>query len=95
MGIPVRFVSCLARFGAALIVTTLVALGSAVYAQELEPRAYTNTPVGLNFLIAAYAYSSGGVATDSTPAPVSPPVRGAILIQSGSPGNTAGAGGFK
>jgi len=41
-----------------------VALGSAVYAQELEPRAYTNTPVGLNFLIAGYAYSSGGVATD-------------------------------
>ena len=64
MGIPVRFTSCLARFGAALVVTTLVALGSGADAQELEPRAYTNTPVGLNFLIAAYAYSSGGVATD-------------------------------
>jgi len=45
-------------------VTTLVALGSGADAQELEPRAYTNTPVGLNFLIAGYAYSSGGVATD-------------------------------
>jgi hypothetical protein len=44
--------------------TTLVVLGSGVYAQELEPRAYTNTPVGLNFLTAGYAYSSGGVATD-------------------------------
>jgi hypothetical protein len=64
MGIPVRFTSCLARFGAALVVTTLVALGSGADAQELEPRAYTNTPVGLNFLIAGYAYSSGGVATD-------------------------------
>lgn len=64
MGIPVRFTSYLARFGAALVVTTLVALGSGADAQELEPRAYTNTPVGLNFLIAAYAYSSGGVATD-------------------------------
>ena len=64
MGIPVRFTSCLARFGAALVVTTLVALGSGADAQELEPRAYTNTPIGLNFLIAAYAYSSGGVATD-------------------------------
>jgi len=64
MSIPVRFTSCLARFGAALVVTTLVALGSGADAQELEPRAYTNTPVGLNFLIAAYAYSSGGVATD-------------------------------
>jgi hypothetical protein len=66
MGIPVRFTSCLARFGAALVVTTLVALGSGADAQELEPRAYTNTPVGLNFLIAGYAYSSGGVATDPT-----------------------------
>src|SRR5262245_14494479 len=64
MGIPVRFASCLARFGATLVMTTLVVLGSGVYAQELEPRAYTNTPVGLNFLIAGYAYSSGGVATD-------------------------------
>ena len=64
MGIPVRFTSYLARFGAALVVTTLVALGSGADAQELEPRAYTNTPIGLNFLIAAYAYSSGGVATD-------------------------------
>ena len=66
MSIPVRFTSCLARFGAALVVTTLVALGSGADAQELEPRAYTNTPVGLNFLIAGYAYSSGGVATDPT-----------------------------
>jgi len=53
-----------ARFGPALVVTALVALGSGAYAQDLEPRAYTNTPVGLNFLIAGYVYSSGGVATD-------------------------------
>jgi hypothetical protein len=33
-------------------------------AQDLEPRAYANTPVGLNFLIAGYTYSRGGVATD-------------------------------
>ena len=64
MGLPVHFALCLARFGAALVVTTLVAMGSGADAQELEPRAYTNTPVGLNFLIASYAYSSGGVATD-------------------------------
>jgi hypothetical protein len=56
----------MARFGAALVVTTLVALGSGADAQELEPKAYTNTPVGLNFLIAGYAYSSGGMATDPT-----------------------------
>ena len=33
-------------------------------AQDLEPRAYVNTPVGLNFLIAGYAYSQGGLSTD-------------------------------
>jgi hypothetical protein len=33
-------------------------------AQDLEPRAYVDTPVGMNFLIASYAYSEGGVATD-------------------------------
>src|SRR5215813_14018242 len=64
MSIPVHLASCVVRFSAALVVTTLVAMGSGAYAQDLEPRAYTNTPVGLNFLIAGYAYSSGGVATD-------------------------------
>ena len=33
-------------------------------AQDLEPRAYANIPVGLNFLLAGYTYSRGGVATD-------------------------------
>jgi hypothetical protein len=35
-------------------------------AAELEPRAYVNTPVGLNFLIAGYAYSEGGLSTDAS-----------------------------
>jgi hypothetical protein len=39
-------------------------LAPAVSAQELEPRSYTNTPIGINFLIAAYAYQTGDVATD-------------------------------
>ena len=52
----------LARLGAALVVTALVARVSG--AQELEPRAYSNTPVGLNFVIAGYGYSKGGVTTD-------------------------------
>jgi hypothetical protein len=30
-------------------------------AQSLEPRAYANTPVGLNFLLAGYAYQQGEV----------------------------------
>ena len=33
-------------------------------AQEAEPRSYTNTPVGLNFLIAGYVYSEGKMAFD-------------------------------
>lgn len=38
---------------------------STAAAQDLEPRAYTNTPVGLNFLIAGYAYQTGDVVTDA------------------------------
>jgi hypothetical protein len=33
-------------------------------AQELEPRAYSPSPVGVNFLIAGYGQSSGGVVFD-------------------------------
>ena len=33
-------------------------------AQSLEPRAYSNAPVGLNFLVAGYDYAEGGVAFD-------------------------------
>ena len=35
-------------------------------AQDIEPRAYSDTPVGVNFLIAGYAYTSGGVAFGPT-----------------------------
>ena len=33
-------------------------------AQDLEPRAYSNSPTGLSFLIAGYAYAEGKVLTD-------------------------------
>ena len=42
----------------------LFAASAVCHAQELEPRTYTNAPVGLNFLIAGYAYSEGGVVVD-------------------------------
>ncbi|MGZ5586729.1 MAG: transporter [Methylobacter sp.] len=32
--------------------------------QDLEPRTYANTPVGLNFLVMGYSHTDGGVATD-------------------------------
>jgi hypothetical protein len=49
-----------------LVITALIILSgfSLVNAQELEPRAYTNLPVGLNFVVAGYSYSSGGVLFD-------------------------------
>ena len=34
------------------------------HAQELEPRAYSNLPMGLNFLATGYAHSQGGLSTD-------------------------------
>ena len=48
---------------AAIVVAFEVAgSGSPVIAQDIEPRAYSNAPVGVNFLIAGYAYTRGGVA---------------------------------
>jgi len=34
-------------------------------AQDIEPRAYSNAPVGVNFLIAGYAQTRGGLSFDS------------------------------
>src|SRR5262245_55417306 len=42
----------------------LPALVPGVHAQDLEPRAYLNTPVGMSFVIAGYAYTEGSVAFD-------------------------------
>lgn len=51
---------------ALLTACVLMACGSAARAQEMEPRSYSNAPVGLNFLIAGYAYTSGGIAFDTS-----------------------------
>ena len=40
------------------------ALCSTLRAQDLEPRAYSNSPTGLNFLIAGYAYANDRVLVD-------------------------------
>lgn len=47
-----------------VLAAALLAFGSRAAAQELEPRAYSNAPVGMNFVIAGYGYSGGGVAFD-------------------------------
>lgn len=44
----------------------LASLASGALGQDLEPRAYANTPVGLNFLIAGYSHMWGGVTIDPT-----------------------------
>jgi hypothetical protein len=40
-------------------------IAAAAQAQDIEPRAYSNAPVGVNFLIAGYAHTQGGLAFDS------------------------------
>ena len=47
-----------------LLAACVFAMGPQASAQDLEPRSFTNTPVGMNFLIAGFAYTSGNVATD-------------------------------
>jgi hypothetical protein len=37
-----------------------------IFSQDLEPRAYTNIPVGLNFVLTGYSYSAGVVIFDPT-----------------------------
>lgn len=49
-----------------LIAATALAVVRSGYAQEIEPRTYSNAPVGVNFLIAGYGWSEGDVAVDSS-----------------------------
>lgn len=51
---------------AALGMSALAAAPTVVYDQDLEPRAYANTPVGLNFVLAGYVYTQGNVGTDAS-----------------------------
>lgn len=49
----------------AIITSVCSALGCAqAFAQEMEPRAYSPSPVGANFFVSSYSWSSGGVLTD-------------------------------
>jgi hypothetical protein len=51
---------------AALALCALIAHAPAARAQDIEPRAYSNAPVGVNFLIAGYVYTEGGVSSDGS-----------------------------
>ena len=50
---------------ATMLAAMLVGVTSGIVrAQDMEPRAYSNTPVGMNFVLVGYGYTQGGVATD-------------------------------
>lgn len=50
---------------AAVVLVGTSALGApSLRAQDLEPRSFSNSPIGLNFLAAGYSYAEGSVLTD-------------------------------
>jgi hypothetical protein len=42
----------------------LLAVASAARGQDVEPRAFSNAPVGVNFLIGGYAFTQGSLSFD-------------------------------
>ena len=56
-----------ARCAASSIAFALGLGQSTGWAQSIEPRAYSNAPVGVNFFVGGYAYTRGGVAFDTLP----------------------------
>jgi hypothetical protein len=44
----------------------LTGIASMARAQDIEPRAYSNAPIGVNFLIAGYVFTQGGLSFDSS-----------------------------
>jgi hypothetical protein len=53
----------MARPDALSVVIALLSLAPFARAGEIEPRSFSNAPVGINFLIAGYAHSQGGLST--------------------------------
>jgi len=63
-----RCQSAICHASAALVPGALLLPLALAHAQGLDPRAYANLPVGLNFVIAGYGYTEGKIAFDpSTP----------------------------
>lgn len=48
------------------VTCALTLAGWGVHAQSIEPRAYSNAPIGMNFLIAGYGYAEGGLSVDTS-----------------------------
>jgi len=52
--------------GAVPAVIALLFVAAQAHAGEIEPRAYVNTPAGINFLLAGYVYTDGGLSTSGS-----------------------------
>ena len=52
------------RFAPTLIVLLALAANGAARAQDLEPRAFSPAPVGMNFALVGYGYGVGNVLFD-------------------------------
>jgi hypothetical protein len=50
--------------GSIALLTAAILPLSAAHAQQMEPRSYSNAPIGLNFVIAGYGHSRGDVLLD-------------------------------
>lgn len=64
----VRVARTFARAGLALAAAVGGAAGTAgpARAQSIEPRLFSNAPIGVNFVLGGYAHSSGGVVLDAS-----------------------------
>src|SRR5208282_3320289 len=60
------------RASTALIALACLVAASTARAQDIEPREWSNAPVGVNFLIGGYTYTQGGLPLDPS-LPVSNP----------------------
>lgn len=47
-----------------VVLLATVPISCAVQAQDMEPRAYSASPIGTNFLVGGYAHAHGAIATD-------------------------------
>jgi hypothetical protein len=57
--VQTRFLFC-----AIFAIAATMMMAARAKAQDAEPRSYSNTPIGLNFLIAGYVYTQGKLAFD-------------------------------
>lgn len=63
---PEDTVGCAFKLIGGYLLLAWAALGSVApaQAQDIEPRAYSNAPIGVNFLVAGYAYTQGALSFD-------------------------------